>query len=537
MAKKYIFGVLAFFVWAVSAPAHHPVESAAPLHKYTLSNHRHLHASFLMMKKDSVYLETEKGAVKVLPLSVFSKADQKDFLEKKARIERLNEAPAPATKPITRYQQQRTFSSGRVAFGALSAAVLLAVFVFWRKSPKWKLALMLSGVTALMAFTRQFAGKLLDTDPLFIDSAFEPFKPNVATHWDSQWFYVESNGIPTTHLMMTGITAWQQQVPLPQCYIGNNAWQIPLHPELAANPVPVNQEHFLRGAVAIAANGIAIFNPHTNTGIDAYLAGQLDQWGGHSGRADDYHYHIAPMFLDTQSVEILPIAFALDGFAVYASHEPDGAPMLPLDENHGHFDADGVYHYHGTPEAPYMIGNMVGKVTEDATLQIIPQASAMPVRPSLTPLNGAVITNFQSNGSGNGYILTYTRNGQTYQLDYSWTETGTYTYHFTGPNGTNTETYNGHLPCQTPTATSAPDWGVEAAFYPNPAFGGFSLKISGPSATQLFQVEVFDASGRMVHQTRPSGTFVELPPLAPGVYWVKAALKGGEFIKKIVVAQ
>jgi hypothetical protein len=65
-----------------------------------------------------------------------------------------------------------------------------------------------------------------------------------------------------------------------------------------------------------------------------------------------------------------------------------------------------------------MIGNMVGKVTEDATLQIIPQAAAQPVRPSLTPLSGATITGFQANPAGNGYDLTYTRNGQTYHVEY-----------------------------------------------------------------------------------------------------------------------
>ncbi len=87
-----------------------------------------------------------------------------------------------------------------------------------------------------------------------------------------------------------------------------------------------------------------------------------------------------------------------------------------------------------------MIGNMVGQVTEDATLQIIPQAKAKPVRPSLTPLNGAVITNFQPNASGNGYILSYTKDGQTFKVDYSWTPTGVYTYHFISPTGTVTET-------------------------------------------------------------------------------------------------
>jgi len=46
----------------------------------------------------------------------------------------------------------------------------------------------------------------------------------------------------------------------------------------------------MKGAVAIAPNGVPIFNPLNNTGEDAYAIGELDQWGGHCGKADDYHY-------------------------------------------------------------------------------------------------------------------------------------------------------------------------------------------------------------------------------------------------------
>jgi hypothetical protein len=28
------------------------------------------------------------------------------------------------------------------------------------------------------------------------------------------------------------------------------------------------------------------------------LAGELDEYGGHCGRADDYHYHIGPVHLE-----------------------------------------------------------------------------------------------------------------------------------------------------------------------------------------------------------------------------------------------
>jgi hypothetical protein len=302
---------------------------------------------------------------------------------------------------------------------------------------------------------------LTTTNPIFVDSAFTPFKPKVYTHWDNTYFYVESKGIPD-HQMMTGITSWQQQVPIPQCYTtanNNNAWSIPLNPVIAASPVPVNQQHFLRGAIAVATNGIAIFNPYTNTGIDAFLDGQLDNWGGHCGRADDYHYHTAPLHLYGQVSATLPIAFALDGFAVYGSKEPDGSNMTALDANHGHYEANGRYHYHGTATAPYMIGNMVGQITEDNTLQIIPQAAARPVRPALTPLTGATITNCQPNANNNGYNLTYTRLGQTYQVNFKWVDTinnnSKYTFTFVTPTSSADSIYVGFSQSQCTVPTSA----------------------------------------------------------------------------------
>ena len=56
--------------------------------------------------------------------------------------------------------------------------------------------------------------------------------------------------------------------------------------------------HFMRGAIALAANGIPIFNALNNRGDDAKKFGELDDFGGHCGKGDDYHYHDAPVFLE-----------------------------------------------------------------------------------------------------------------------------------------------------------------------------------------------------------------------------------------------
>ena len=146
-------------------------------------------------------------------------------------------------------------------------------------------------------------------------ATFAPYS-NVATRFDDSWFYVESSGIPA-HDMMVNITAWIAQVPLPQPYVGDNAWSIPLAPAYADSPISIETD-LQRGAIGIAANGIPIFNPLNASGLISKQIGELDDFGGHSGRADDYHYHTAPLHLEATS-GTKPIAFAFDGFAVYGS--------------------------------------------------------------------------------------------------------------------------------------------------------------------------------------------------------------------------
>ena len=248
----------------------------------------------------------------------------------------------------------------------------------------------------------------------FMTSVFGSFD-NVSTHHDDKYLYVESTGIPS-HEMMTGITSWQQQVPIDQDYTNENSWVIPLQPELADEPL-MAKDNFMKGAIAIAANGIPIFNPLNNRGEDAKAFGELDNWGGHSGRADDYHYHLAPTHLQSQVGEGKPIAYALDGFPV--------------------------------SEFPYLIAGLRGKVTvnPDTTApenEIAPQAHTHGVRPALTPLRGAEITDYKTI-SPTQYSLTYIHDGQEHKLNYGWGATEAtkdiYTFEFIDPEGTTVQTY------------------------------------------------------------------------------------------------
>ena len=280
--------------------------------------------------------------------------------------------------------------------------------------------------------------KIPKTTVSFLDSAFAPFKPALSTSSDAIYFYVNSTGIPN-HNMMIGISAWQQQVPIPQPYTGTNHWSIPLQPEYASTPLSTTN-NFMKGAVALAVNGIPIFNALNNRGEDSFAIGELDQWGGHCGRADDYHYHAAPLHLSAIS-GLQAIAIALDGFPVYGAKEPDGTAMQTLDTNHGH-EWKGRYHYHGTTNYPYVIGAMKGKVSLDPATpapenQILPQAFASSVRPALTPLTGAVITDFSAPTSSS-YNLTYKIGTKTGSVNYSWNTSGLFTFNFTDVNGTKT---------------------------------------------------------------------------------------------------
>ena len=269
-------------------------------------------------------------------------------------------------------------------------------------------------------------------------TVFDRFAPRVVTRRDAQFLYVESNGLPA-HNMMVGITSWQQQVPLPQKYSGNNAWRIPLHPEVASEPLSI-KGRFLRGAVALAANGIPIFNPQNNRGEISAEIGELDQWGGHCGRADDYHYHAAPLHLQSIVGAGQPIAYALDGYPILGLTEGNGTQPVGLDAFNGHSTASVGYHYHASTKYPYVNGGFHGVVSEKEG-QVDPQPRATPVRDALTQLRGAKITGFESNGK-NLYKLTYELNAEKRAVLYATNEDGSATFEFqTGKDGTSRQNY------------------------------------------------------------------------------------------------
>lgn len=276
-----------------------------------------------------------------------------------------------------------------------------------------------------------------------IATSFAPFKPKVRFYWDDAYFYEESDNLPDRTMMpnlMVGITSWQQQIPVPAAYFAStlnpennsgslgyrqpNYWRLPLVPIPAASPIRIftvgsTSNNFQRGAIALAANGVAIFNPANNTGRVSYEIGELDSYGGHCGLADDYHYHIIPTHLLSAFGGVLgndrPVAWALDGYPIYGYLEPDGTPRQPITVDGGHdLGNSWGFHYHaigttntdathpfGTPQSPYLMTNFHGTVVNFGG-QVDGQPEVGSIRQSGTggytaqPVNGASIIAFKN---------------------------------------------------------------------------------------------------------------------------------------------
>ena len=450
---KLIFGIFSMIISTnliAHEGGHYHKGDGVILNTWHLKTGDKIQGNFFFAKDGKLFLEQEEGVIKSVNIDKLTKEDQQLAMIKIEKYLEINN-----TQPkIDNIQPIPTNPYKFIPFILLSF-LLLIVFIVKEDFINTYIInskIGLSSLCFLFLFTILIACSKTEvtttasttpastfipkTTTTFLDSAYSAFKPAVSTSFDNTYFYVASNGIPN-HNMMIGITSWQQQVPITQAYSGTNSWSIPLQPVYATTPLST-KSNLMKGAVAIAVNGIPIFNALNNRGEDSYKIGELDNWGGHCGKGDDYHYHAAPLHLSTLN-GLKPIAFALDGFSVYGTKEPDGTSMSTLDSCHGHITSGGVYHYHGTTDYPYVVGAMKGKVTLDPSTpapenQIIPQAFAKPVRPATNPLNGASITDFVAVGT-NGYMLTYKIGAKNGYVKYSWDANNKYTFILTDTAG------------------------------------------------------------------------------------------------------
>lgn len=257
------------------------------------------------------------------------------------------------------------------------------------------------------------------------------FGSTVSVTCDQTYAYLTSQGMPA-HAMMTGITASNQQVPVPQDYTGSNAWTIPLAPVRAATPVSYDT---FNGPIGVAVNGVPIFNPDrpgNNGPVDTRASGELDVCNGHAGRADDYHYHAAPtcMMADIDAVR-QPLGWAVDGYGIYGFSRADGSQPT-RDGCGGETDpATGEYRYHATTVYPYLLGCFTGTPVPSS---LVPRTT--PLRPPGTPV---AVSNLGLTTDGEGWTrMTYTSSAGVSAIRYRQTSARCWDFQFIEPGGRTT---------------------------------------------------------------------------------------------------
>lgn len=166
-----------------------------------------------------------------------------------------------------------------------------------------------------------------------------------------------------------------------------------------------------------------------------------------------------------------------------------------------------------------MIAKMVGKVTEDATHQLIPQAAASPVRTeNWTPLNGALITSCTPNPNANGYNVSYQLNGIAgFATTYSWSVNGVYSFTYSSPGSTLVKTYNGFIPCSISNNISFFTLDQPIEIFPNPCH--LLLNIKTKYDMQFpYCVCIRDLEGKIVYFNSQNVSQISLRDLKKGVY-------------------
>lgn len=386
-----------------------------------------IEAAFLVAKDDQVQLWKHDGSKVWIPLSKLSPADQRWVAEKQQAIRLLNQQGG--------FSESTSVSSAGEVSPLYLILLIVGTVVLVQVLKLLRTCGRCAAITTVLIFglglTAWAMANDLQSPANVMQKHFEASKAKLKFRSDAEYLYVESNGLPD-HQMMVGIKSWQQQVPIPQNYTGRNAWRIPLFPKLADNPISAKTALY-RGAIALAVNGVPIFNALNNRGDDAYLFGELDEYGGHCGRGDDYHYHIAPVHLQKMVGKSQPIAYALDGFPLMGYTDATDKEPSNLDEFNGRMEQDG-YKYYSTRKYPYINGGMRGVVTVRGD-QVDPQPSANPIRPALTALRGATITGFQRNDETKTNRLEYDLRGKKQYVTYTQQADGSYRFVFTDAGG------------------------------------------------------------------------------------------------------
>jgi hypothetical protein len=262
---------------------------------------------------------------------------------------------------------------------------------------------------------------ILSYTPAEITASFKNLTGyNLTITSDNNYVYIQSTGLPN-HAVMKTITGWNSQTAVPYSI----SLKVPVNAQFATTPTA----HLVDGPIAIAVNGIPIFEPtkqganYTDAG-DPLLQGELDACGGHCGRGDDYHYHIAPKCIMDGLSASQPVAWALDGFPIMGFKEVDGNTLdkTTLDTLNGH-TFNNNYHYHSSLTRPYINKGFKGTL----------QTNILPTVQSIRPTGAVIktlITDFYVDSSTGYTVLKYQKNGGIAQLNYKLKTGSTTCYDF-----------------------------------------------------------------------------------------------------------
>jgi hypothetical protein len=255
------------------------------------------------------------------------------------------------------------------------------------------------------------------------------FSGSVQVTCDSEYAYIVSDTYPS-HLKMTGITGTNDQVPVPA-----PGYTSPI----ALSPVKATKLTSIDAALGVAVNGVPIYD-YTSQGVsdpavydpkaDTKLTGELDLCGGHAGRGDDYHYHVAPSCMISAMKAQGPSAilgWGFDGYPIYGNQNPDGTVIGAgeLDVCNAKPDATFGYRYHTSDSHPYITQCLVGEVD----LSVAPRVSPLDATtgggkpPGNKPPGG--VTNLLLLEAADGTrTMTYDHAGKAYSIKYKPASTG-----------------------------------------------------------------------------------------------------------------
>ncbi len=248
------------------------------------------------------------------------------------------------------------------------------------------------------------------------------FGNDVEVVCDADHAWLMSDTYPS-HPLMTGITATNEQIPVP------SAWRAPV----ALEPSGLRGTTSIDAALGVAVNGVPIYDyssqgdldpSHYDARRDTVALGQLDLCGGHAGRGDDYHYHAEPSCM----IAVMPnrgdaaiLGWGFDGYPLYGRNTPSGEPVAKgsLDVCNGQPDPVFGYRYHTSATPPYITQCLRGEVDLGLLERVPPlQAKGGGEKPAGTPLDHVQDLEHIIDDQG-VRRMTYRHGGREYEISYA----------------------------------------------------------------------------------------------------------------------